>query len=249
MPNQREIAAVSVPIETVLPDHEQPRKSFGGPEDRELTANIKVHGLLQPVGVRPDGNGQLVIVAGERRWRACKALRWTEIPVIIHENIKHVQEVQISENLHRKNLTALEEAQAYQKLVDDGLTQKDISKRVNKSQAYISERLALLDLPEKVQELVLNGKLSFSHAKLLSQTPDKDVERIATEAAENKTSVRDLKNKVRRDNDPAATATKHVQKAIKHLQTAQKHVEQPEITQAIETLSAVLKGFRDEGAQ
>ena len=116
MPNQKEIAAVSVPIDTVIPDPNQPRKNFGGPEDKELTANIKVHGLLQPIAVRPDGNGMLVVIAGERRWRACKTLGWTEIPVIIHENIKHLQEVQISENLHRKNLTALEEAQTYQKL-------------------------------------------------------------------------------------------------------------------------------------
>ena len=138
MPTKTETTTATAPIYTVVPDPNQPRKSFGGPEDKELTANIKAHGLLHPIAVRPDGNGQLVIVAGERRWRACKELAWTEIPVTIHKNIKHLQEVQISENLHRKNLTVLEEAQAYKKLLDDDLTQKDIAKRVNKSQAYTS---------------------------------------------------------------------------------------------------------------
>ena len=187
----------TVPIKSVVRDKKQPRTHFSGPEDEELMSSIETHGLLQQPVVTPDGNGKLVIVAGERRYRACKALGWTELPVTILEDVKDIRAAQLAENLQRKDLTAIEVAKTIKSLIDDhGYTQKKAGQLINKSPAYVSERLALLKLPKKVQDLVLDGHLTFSHAKLIAKAPEKDREELGKDAANNKTPVRQTKKDI-----------------------------------------------------
>lgn len=117
-----------VPIKSVVRDKKQPRKHFDEAALKELAASIETHGLLQPVVVTPSNNGKLVLVAGERRYRACKALGWTDLPVNILENVEELRAVQLVENLQRKDLTAVEEAQAIKSLIDEhGHTQKQVA--------------------------------------------------------------------------------------------------------------------------
>ena len=187
----------SVPIDSVKPDPNQPRKHFDEDSLKKLQASIRTHGLLQWPVVTPDSSGQLIIVAGERRYRACKALGWASIPVIIDE-IKHPKAVQLVENLQREDLTALEEAQAIKSLLEEhGHTQKMVARLLNKSPSYVSERLALLSLPTAIQELVIAGELSFSHAKLLKQAPAEEQEQLAKDIADSGDSVSEAKEKVR----------------------------------------------------
>jgi len=186
----------TVPLDRVVPNPNQPRRSFDEIKQKELTANIKEHGLLQPILVVPTGDGMLLIVAGERRYRACRDLGHETIEVVILEPGKHDSEVlALVENVQRVGLTPIEEADAYAALIEKkGLKQKDVAKLIGKSQVYVSERLALLKLPEKTRDMVLQGQLSFSHAKLLMKSPEAD--KLAEHAVQTKQSVRDLKAKI-----------------------------------------------------
>jgi len=165
-----------VPIESLKPNPDQPRKTFRQEDLEELTASIRDKGVLQPILVRsqPGEDGVWQIIAGERRWRASQAARLTEVPIVVHEmDDVEVFEVAIVENVQRADLNPLEEAEAYRVLMDRfGRTQDAVAGVVGKSRSHVANTLRLLQLPERVLFYVREGKLSAGHARALINTPD-----------------------------------------------------------------------------
>jgi ParB family transcriptional regulator, chromosome partitioning protein len=165
-----------VPIESLKPNPDQPRKTFRQEDLEELTASIRDKGVLQPILVRsqPGEDGVWQIIAGERRWRASQAARLTEVPIVVHEmDDVEVFEVAIVENVQRADLNPLDEAEAYRVLMDRfGRTQDAVAGVVGKSRSHVANMMRLLQLPERVLFYVREGKLSAGHARALINTPD-----------------------------------------------------------------------------
>ena len=158
----------SIKIDQIKVSAFQPRKDFDEEAIKSLAASIKEKGVLQPLIVRPK-DGEYELIAGERRLRASKEAGLTEVPVIVKElSDSEVLEIALIENLLRENLSAIEEANAYQSLMDKfSHTQERVASIVGKSRSYIANTLRLLSLPEKVKQLVCEGKLSAGHARCL----------------------------------------------------------------------------------
>jgi len=205
-----------LPVASISPNPHQPRVHFDEESLSELTASIAEMGVLQPVLVRPLPDDLYELVAGERRWRAAQRAGLTTIPAVIRttDDATSVEQALV-ENLHRQDLTALEEAAAYQQLIDDfGLTHDQVSGRVGKSRSAITNSLRLLGLPPAVQRLLADGQLSAGHARALLGTPDRArQEALAREAAAGGWSVRMVEEAVRgprapepSDEEPTDTA-------------------------------------------
>lgn len=183
----------------------QPRKSFEDEALSELAASIKVHGVIQPVVVRPAGSGFYTLVAGERRCRAAKLAGLNEIPAIILEMTEgEAAEIALIENIQRVDLNPIEEAAAYRAIIENGgLTQTQLSERLGKPRSGIANLLRLLDLPDTVQALVAEGALSLGHAKVLMGVEDAEkLPDAAKEVALLGLSVRETETYVRRLNTP-----------------------------------------------
>lgn len=182
----------TLPISEIKPNKGQPRKTFRPEELAELTDSIKQNGILQPLLVRKKGSGY-EIVAGERRYQAAKAAGLSEVPVVIREiSDDEVFKLALIENLQRSDLSPLEEAQGYRQLIKEkGLTQEELAKILSKSRSAITNTLRLLDLPEEVQGLVEEGKLTAGHARAILAVPSEE-ERIqlAQKVVEERLSVR-----------------------------------------------------------
>jgi len=202
----REIA-----ISAIDPNPNQPRVYFDEETLSELTASIRAIGLLQPVLVRPAKGGRFELIAGERRWRAASRAGLSVIPAIIRvtDDVSSVEQALV-ENLHREDLTALEEAAAYQQLLDDfRMTHETIAEKVGKSRSAITNAIRLLSLPPSIQLLLADGQLSAGHAKALMGTPDRTFqEQLAKRAAQESWTVRAIENAVREQQNPAISATK-----------------------------------------
>lgn len=188
-----------VPVASISPNPNQPRVHFDEASLNDLTASVRELGVLQPVLVRPvDGGYQLI--AGERRWRAAQRAGLELIPAIIRttDDLASVEQALV-ENLHRQDLTALEEAAAYQQLIEDfGLTHDSVATRVGKSRAAISNTLRLLQLPPVIQHLLADGRLSAGHARALLGTSDRAFqEHVARKVTEEGWSVRAVEDAVR----------------------------------------------------
>jgi len=164
----------SIPIDLVQRNPQQPRKHFDESDLSELAGSIKTHGVLQPILVRPIADGRYEIVAGERRWRAAQRAGLHSIPAVIREfNEVEVLEIAIVENVQRADLNPIEEAQGFQALIDRfGRTQEEIADAVGKSRPHIANMLRLLKLPEDLQEMVRDGRLSSGHARAILTAPD-----------------------------------------------------------------------------
>jgi len=164
----------SIPIDLVQRNPAQPRKHFDESDLSDLAGSIKTHGVLQPILVRPIADGRFEIVAGERRWRAAQRAGLHAIPAVIREfNEVEVLEIAIVENVQRADLNPIEEAQGFQALIDRfGRTQQDIADAVGKSRPHIANMLRLLALPEDLQEMVRDGRLSSGHARAILTAPD-----------------------------------------------------------------------------
>lgn len=162
----------TVPIEKIQPNPGQPRKTFSPDELGELSDSIKQNGILQPILVRKVGT-TYEIVAGERRYQAAKLAGLDEVPVVVREiSDEDVFKLALIENLQRSDLTPLEEARGYRQLLDEKeLTQEQLAKMLSKSRSSITNTLRLLDLPDEVQELVEDGKLSAGHARAILAVP------------------------------------------------------------------------------
>jgi ParB family chromosome partitioning protein len=195
-----------LPIEALRPNRHQPRVHFDEESLAELAASIREIGVLQPVLVRPTSDGY-ELLAGERRWRAARRAGLAVIPAIVRttDEVGAVERALV-ENLHRQDLTALEEAAAYQQLVEDfGLTHEQVATRVGKSRSAVTNTLRLMSLPPSIQHLLADGRLSAGHAKALLGTPDRAFqEQLARRAAQEGWPVRAVEEAVR-DRGGAAT--------------------------------------------
>jgi ParB family chromosome partitioning protein len=188
-----------IPINKVQPNPNQPRIDFSEERLAELQESIGKDGLLQPIIVRPEGSGYQ-IVAGERRWQACKKLGYKTIAAkIVVVNDIEAQEISLVENLQRDNLNAIEEARGYQRLIDiSGRKQKEIATAVSKNQATISNALRLLNLPEEVQDLMFDGRLSAGHGRAILAVPDEEGRvRLANKIVDENLSVREAESLAR----------------------------------------------------
>jgi ParB family chromosome partitioning protein len=195
---------VEVPTEQVVPNPYQPRVHFDEDTLGELAASIAELGVLQPILVRRvDDRYQLI--AGERRWRAARRAGLATVPAVVRtsDDVSAVEQALV-ENLHRADLTPLEEAAAFSQLIEDfQLTHDEVAQRVGKSRSAVTNTLRLLGLPPGVQHLLADGKLSAGHARALLGTPDRALqERLARQAAEEGWSVRTVEEAIR-GTDPA----------------------------------------------
>jgi ParB family chromosome partitioning protein len=186
----------TLPVGSLSPHPGQPRRHFDEVALEELATSIAARGLIQPIVVRPHGKGYQ-IVAGERRWRAAQRARLHEVPVIVRDfDDAETLEVALVENIQRQDLNAIEEAEAYQRLIGDfGHTQEMLGKLVHKSRSHIANLLRLLDLPRPVQELVVDGELSMGHARALIGAPE--VEKLVDQVIAKGLSVRETERLAR----------------------------------------------------
>ncbi len=189
-----------VPTGSITPNPNQPRVHFDENALNDLANSIREIGVLQPLLVRELSPGKYELIAGERRWRAAQRAKLNEVPVVVRE-INQLESVEqaLVENLHRENLTALEEASAYQQLVDDfGLTHEKVAKRVGKSRAAVSNALRLLQLPASIQGYLADGRLDAGHARALLGCKDsKQMESLAASAVRDEWSVRQVEDAVK----------------------------------------------------
>jgi len=192
-----------MPVSALAPHPEQPRRHFDEDALEELARSIQQRGLVQPIVVRPHGK-EYQIVAGERRWRAAQRARLHEVPVIVRVlDDAETLEIALIENIQRQDLNAIEEAEAYRKLIADfGHTQDALAKLVNKSRSHVSNMLRLLDLPDQVREMVVTGGIDMGHARALIGAPDPVG--LARQAMDSGMSVRQVEKLARETKAPAS---------------------------------------------
>jgi ParB family chromosome partitioning protein len=184
-----------LPVASIEPHPTQPRRHFDEAALDELAASIAARGVIQPIVVRPHGH-RFQVVAGERRWRAAQRARLHELPAIVREfDDSETFEIALLENVQREDLNAIEEAEAYSRLIAEyGHTQEALGRLVHKSRSHIANLLRLLDLPEKVRRLVASGELSMGHARALVSAEDPAA--LADEVVRRGLSVRETERLV-----------------------------------------------------
>ncbi len=188
----------TVPLDALEPNPVQPRQVMDPQRLAELVASIRESGIIQPILVRPHGE-RFQIIAGERRWRAAREAGLAEVPVTVREvPDDKLLELALVENIQRHELLPLEEAQAYQKLLDDlGLTQDEVAKRVGRDRSTIANAIRLLRLPREIRDLLNHGKLDAGHGRaLLAVEKVEDQLALAREAAQRGLSVREVERRV-----------------------------------------------------
>lgn len=199
---------LDVPINSIRPNPHQPRVHFDEEDLSSLTASIREVGVLQPVLLRTTDDGHYELIAGERRWRAARRAGLHSIPALVRsiDDLGSVEQALI-ENLHRVDLNPMEEAAAYQQLIEDfGLTHEQVASRVSRSRAAVSNTLRLFQLPPTIQRLVIEGRLSAGHARALLGSPDRNFqEALAQRAVAEELSVRAVEDAVRLRGDTTAT--------------------------------------------
>lgn len=196
-------ALKSLPVSAIKPLPGQPRSHFDEDALGELAESIRTRGVIQPIIVRPRGNDQYQLVAGERRWRAAQKAQLHEIPALIRElDDREVMALALIENLQREDLNPVEEARAYRRLADEeGMTQAEIAGLVDKSRSHVANMQRLLELPDDVLGLVAAGSLSMGHARALIGHGEASA--LARKAADERLSVREVERLVRRARKPA----------------------------------------------
>lgn len=168
-PQEPENSVQRLPLAAIVANTYQPRTEFDQTALEELTESVLVHGVLQPVMVRPRGGGRYELIAGERRFRAAQQAGLTQIPVVIREMTDEESlTVALIENIQREDLNAMEAARGYKQLLDQfGLTQTELARQIGKSQSTIAYALSLLRLPPEMQESIARGEISMDHGKVL----------------------------------------------------------------------------------
>jgi len=195
-------------IATIEPNRYQPRDHFDEEDLQGLAASIRELGVLQPILVRQRDAGDYELIAGERRWRAAQLAGLSTIPAVVREvedqtSLEHA----LVENLHRADLNAIEEAAAYQQLMDDfGMTQDQVAARVGKSRSAVANTLRLFQLPAGIQRMIIESDLSAGHGRALLQVEGPDQELFARRVVDDGLSVRALEALVRGEEPPGAAA-------------------------------------------
>jgi ParB family chromosome partitioning protein len=192
---------ILVPLEAISPNPHQPRGRLDQEKLEELAASIRQHGLIQPLIVTESAPGQYSLIAGERRWRAATLAGVDELPVVVKEaSPQDMLELAIIENVQRDDLNAIEEAVAYQQLIDEfGLTQEDVAKRVGKSRPTVANLVRLLNLESDVQAAVVEGRISGAHARALLPLPTPESQTAVMQTiVKNSLSVRQVEALVKK---------------------------------------------------
>ncbi len=190
---------IMININQIDPNRKQPRTHFDEEKLEELAESIKEHGIIEPLVVKKSGN-RYQIIAGERRWRAARKANLKEIPVVIGEYTdREIMEVALIENIQREDLNPIEEAKAYKSLIDEhGLRQEEVAERVSKKRVTITNSLRLLKLDERVQNMLIDGRLTGGHARALLAVEDNERQfTLAEKVAEEKLSVREVEKLIR----------------------------------------------------
>jgi ParB family transcriptional regulator, chromosome partitioning protein len=196
-----------IPVASIEPHPGQPRRYFDEAALEEMAESIRARGVIQPIVVRPHGH-RFQIVAGERRWRAAQRARLHELPAIVRDfSETETLEIALIENIQRADLNAIEEAQAYRRLLaEHGHTQEALGKLLSKSRSHIANLLRLLDLPASVQDRVVSGALSMGHARALVTAPDPEA--LAEEVERRGLSVRETERLAKSRRRPATPSRK-----------------------------------------
>lgn len=195
------VSTSTLPINEIIPNKEQPRKTFDEGALQELADSITVHGVLQPLLVRPLLSGGYQLIAGERRWRASRMAGLKEVPVIIRElSDSEAMEIAIIENLQREDLNPIEEAEGLQALIDKcDYTQEQVAVSVGKSRPAIANALRLLKLPEEVRQMTKEGEISAGHARALLAFDNQAIMyKVAKQIVSDKLTVRDVERLAKR---------------------------------------------------
>lgn len=190
---------IKLPIDQIVPNRFQPRTIFDDEKIEELSRTIHTHGVIQPIVVRSTADNHYEIIAGERRYRAMKKLQWTEVPAIVRDlNDKETASIALIENLQREELTAIEEAVAYQKLLElHELTQEALAQRLGKGQSTVANKLRLLKLPEEVKQAILKRDISERHARALIAVKDPTLQlQMLQQTIDNDWNVRHLEEQI-----------------------------------------------------
>ncbi|EID42807.1 nucleoid occlusion protein [Parageobacillus thermoglucosidasius] len=199
MEKQEKEEIKKIPVSKIIPNRFQPRTIFDEEKIEELALTIHTHGIIQPIVVRECEDGKFEIIAGERRWRAVQKLGWSEIPAIVKNlNDKETASVALIENLQREELTPIEEAMAYAKLLElHNLTQEALAQRLGKGQSTIANKLRLLKLPQEVQEALLQRTITERHARALIVLKDKEKQlKLLQEIIEKQLNVKQTEDRV-----------------------------------------------------
>ena len=213
---------VKIPIDKIIPNRYQPRTVFDDEKIEELARTIHTHGVIQPIVIRPmsDDSDKYEIIAGERRYRAMKSLQWTEVPAIVrHLNDRETASIALIENLQREELSAIEEALAYQQLLGlHSLTQEALAQRLGKGQSTVANKLRLLKLPQFVQDAILNREISERHARALIAIKDEQLQmQLIAATKEYDWNVRQLEEQIKKllhPEEPEVKKRKPTRKAI-----------------------------------
>lgn len=232
--NEGNVAIIST--EKIVPNRYQPRKVFDESKIKELAQSIKEHGLLQPIVVRPIEEGMYEIIAGERRFRAIKHNDLPETEAIIKPlNDKETAAVALIENIQRENLSAIEEAEAYKKLLDlEGITQHDLAVSMGKSQSFIANKLRLLKLSEPIVISLQKGEITERHARALLGLEDEEQQDVLTAIQSQNLNVKQTEDRVKKIRGSEKVKAKQFQ------------FEQ-DITEAIDALGQSIKNVEKEG--
>lgn len=200
LPGERaEQSARELPLDAIEPNPRQPRKSFDEGEAAQLAQSIGEHGILQPLLVRRIGADRYQLVAGERRWRAARQAGLEQVPVVLTDAPDgEMLTLALVENLQREGLNPIDQAGAFQYLLDAGLTQEEVARQVGKSRAAVANAVRLLQLPPELRELVVKGRLGEGHARALLAAPASKWPDLAQAIVGRGLSVRDVEQEARR---------------------------------------------------
>ena len=184
---------ITIDLKSIYPNQDQPRRVFDEEKIKILRESIKNYGVLQPIVLKPDDKGKYMIIAGERRYRASKLARKSDIPAVIKDiPMKDIMEIALIENLQREELNPIEEALAYRSLIKNyEVTQEEISEAVGKSRPHITNTLRLLNLPQKIMDMIDQGQITAGHGKALLRVNDENLQlELANKVIAEELSVR-----------------------------------------------------------
>ena len=201
-----------IPLKQIIPNTYQPRRQFDDVQLNELAQSIQVNGLLQPIIVRLNDDQKYEIIAGERRFRAVELLNWEKIPAIVRDySNQESAALALIENLQREDLNPIEEAQAYQQLEQmEQLPQKDLARKLGKSQSYVANKLRLLKLAQPVQQAIITGTISQRHGRALLNLSAKQQEEVLAKIMKRKLTVNATEKLVQQLQQPPTSATRQI---------------------------------------